>query len=162
MKFFGPSAQIHFYGVIAGVTGLHFMFSMISHSPISIPISSNVRMENFRSPNTCISFAVIKESEIASEFVKGKAFFGGYDKQGRIICWLRVRLHFSSNSDAEITKKMCLWFIERGLQMTHPDVPFANMVFDLSGFSLSNMVRPRSVSRSKFTYQTHNSTYPHM
>jgi hypothetical protein len=86
---------------------------------------------------------VIKESEISTEFVKGKAFFGGYDKQGRIICWLRVRLHYASSSDAEITRKMCLWFIERGLQMTKEDVPYANMVFDLSNFSLGNMVRNR-------------------
>eukprot|EP01122_Echinamoeba_exundans_P013714 TRINITY_DN6027_c0_g2_i1.p2 TRINITY_DN6027_c0_g2~~TRINITY_DN6027_c0_g2_i1.p2 ORF type:complete len:340 (-),score=95.53 TRINITY_DN6027_c0_g2_i1:1608-2627(-) len=82
---------------------------------------------------------LIKESDIAPEFAKGKAFFGGYDKQGRIICWLRVRLHFSSQSDPELTRRMCLWFIERGLQMTKEDVPFATMVFDLSNFSLSNM-----------------------
>jgi len=87
-----------------------------------------------------LKFSAITEFEVATEYKKAKVVMGGYDKLGRLLVYNRTRLHFGSSSDAELCKKLSVHLIEKGIKLAKPDSPYTTLVFDLTGFGLSNMV----------------------
>lgn len=84
---------------------------------------------------------LITEEEVESENLKGKVYFQDYDYEGRLICWIRVRLHKASESDFTVLQKLCMYWMEQGFKHIRPDVPSTCVLFDMKGFGLANMVR---------------------
>lgn len=83
----------------------------------------------------------IEFDEIKNEFLKGKAFYYGYDLENRLVGWIRVHLHISSETDFEEMKKTCIWFLEESYHYAKVENPTALVIFDMSKFSITkNMV----------------------
>ncbi|SCW01797.1 LAFE_0E07470g1_1 [Lachancea fermentati] len=68
-----------------------------------------------------------------------KATIRGYDKKGRPIVLVRPKLHHASDQNEEEMKKYCLLIIEQARMFIREPVDCATILFDLTGFSLSNM-----------------------
>lgn len=83
----------------------------------------------------------IKFEEIESEFKKGKAYYYGYDKLKRLVCWANVHGHISSECDWNTVQKTCMWLLNESNHFANAEMPCALVVFDMSKFSLTkNMV----------------------
>jgi len=81
----------------------------------------------------------VQYKDTYSEIVKEKVLIPGYDKERRLICLVKVRLHFPSSSVKKVMEKMILFMMEKCRSKLDPDVETFDLIFDLSGFSLSNM-----------------------
>ncbi|CAR22880.1 Csr1p [Lachancea thermotolerans CBS 6340] len=68
-----------------------------------------------------------------------KATQRGFDLHGRPIVLVRPRLHHSSDQTEEEMKKYCLLIIEQARMFLKEPVDSATILFDLTGFSMSNM-----------------------
>jgi hypothetical protein len=90
---------------------------------------------------------LITEAEIESENMKGKVYFQDYDFDGNLICWIKVRLHKSAESDFTVLQKLCMYWMEQGFRHVRPDCPGTCVLFDMKGFGFANMVRPKSLRR---------------
>jgi len=87
----------------------------------------------------------------------GKSFMHGTDKEGRPMCYVRVRLHKQGDQSEESLERYTVFFIESCRMILSPPVDtavschsFLNLtqltnlkcvIFDMTGFSLANMVR---------------------
>lgn len=76
---------------------------------------------------------VIKNLEVQ------KAFISGRDKQGRPIILARPKLHHSHDQSEREMEKYCILVIEQARLFFKSPVETATILFDLSGFSMSNM-----------------------
>ncbi|QLQ80801.1 hypothetical protein HG537_0E01560 [Torulaspora globosa] len=68
-----------------------------------------------------------------------KAFISGRDKQGRPIILARPKLHHSHDQSETEMEKYCILVIEQARLFFKNPVETATILFDLSGFSMSNM-----------------------
>ncbi|KAI5793871.1 CRAL-TRIO domain-containing protein [Peziza echinospora] len=69
----------------------------------------------------------------------GKSFLHGWDKQGRPICYVRVRLHKAGEDSEDSLERYTVYIMETARLMLNNHVDTAAVVFDMSGFSLANM-----------------------
>lgn len=70
----------------------------------------------------------------------GKSFLHGCDKEGRPICLVRVRLHKQADQSEEALEWYTVYIMETARLMLRDPVDTAAVVFDMSGFSMANMV----------------------
>lgn len=70
----------------------------------------------------------------------GKSFLRGVDKMGRPMCFVRVRLHKAGEQSEPSLERYTVYTIETARMFLRPPVDTATIVFDMTGFSLSNMV----------------------
>lgn len=70
----------------------------------------------------------------------GKSFVHGCDKLGRPICCIRVRLHKQGEQSEESLERYTVFVIETTRLMLNPPVDTACVLFDMTGFSMANMV----------------------
>jgi hypothetical protein len=70
----------------------------------------------------------------------GKSFFHGTDKEGRPMCFVRARLHKQGEQSEESLERYTVFTIETGRMILTPPTDTACVVFDLTGFSMANMV----------------------
>ncbi|CCF59351.1 hypothetical protein KAFR_0G03190 [Kazachstania africana CBS 2517] len=68
-----------------------------------------------------------------------KAVICGVDKEGRPIVYVRPKLHHSDDQTLEEMKKYSLLIIEQARLFLREPVETATVIFDLSGFGVSNM-----------------------
>lgn len=68
-----------------------------------------------------------------------KAVVRGFDKKGHPIVLVRPKLHHSSDQSEDEMKKYCLLVIEEARLFLKEPVDAATILFDLTGFSMSNM-----------------------
>lgn len=71
----------------------------------------------------------------------GKSFIHGVDKDGRPICIVRVRLHKQGEQAEESLERYTVYLIETCRMLLQPPVDTATVVFDMTGFTMANMVR---------------------
>lgn len=69
----------------------------------------------------------------------GKSYVHGTDKTGRPVVYINVRLHKPSDQDPKALEKFTVYVMETGRLMIQPPVETACLVFDMTGFGLSNM-----------------------
>ncbi|SPO05079.1 related to phosphatidylinositol transfer protein [Cephalotrichum gorgonifer] len=86
----------------------------------------------------------------------GKAFLHGLDKAGRPICFVRVRLHHQGDHSEEALERNTVYIIETCRMLLAPPVDTATIVFDMTGFSLSNM----DYTPVKFMIKCFEANYP--
>lgn len=71
----------------------------------------------------------------------GKSFIHGVDKQGRPMCLIRVRMHKIGAQVGESVERYTVHMIETARLMLPRPVETAVIIFDMTGFTLANMVR---------------------
>ncbi|KAG0198855.1 hypothetical protein BGX28_007768 [Mortierella sp. GBA30] len=69
----------------------------------------------------------------------GKFYIHGTDVDNRIIAYLNVRLHKPNDQPAKTLEKLTIYVMECGRVLLEHPVETVCLVFDLTGFSLSNM-----------------------
>lgn len=70
----------------------------------------------------------------------GKSFLHGVDKEGRPMCFVRARLHRSGEQTERSLERYTVFTIETARMLLRSPVDTATIVFDMTGFSMANMV----------------------
>lgn len=85
--------------------------------------------------------AIFKNNEegVIKNLELQKASISGRDKQGRPIILARPKLHYSHDQTEAEMEKYCILVIEQARLFFKSPVETATILFDLSGFSMSNM-----------------------
>ncbi|KZZ97045.1 Cellular retinaldehyde-binding/triple function [Ascosphaera apis ARSEF 7405] len=86
----------------------------------------------------------------------GHSFIHGTDKKNRPVCYIRVKLHKIGAYAQSSVEKYVIWMIETARLMMGPNIETAAIVFDLTGFGLSNM----DYTAVKFIIQCFEANYP--
>ncbi|KAL2210634.1 CRAL/TRIO domain-containing protein [Sarocladium strictum] len=86
----------------------------------------------------------------------GKSFLHGQDKEGRPICYVRVRLHKQGEQCEESLERYTVYLIETARMVLSPPVDTATIVFDMTGFSMANM----DYTPVKFMIKCFEANYP--
>lgn len=73
------------------------------------------------------------------QFKLSKAYFRGYDNEGRPIVIIRPRLHHASEQSEEDIRKYTLLVIEEARLLLKEPVDSCSVLFDLTDFSMANM-----------------------
>lgn len=85
-----------------------------------------------------------KEKQLGEDFMAqirmGKSFIHGVDDKGRPICVVRVRLHHQGEQCEESLERYTVYLIETCRMFLRPPVDTATIMFDMTGFSMANMV----------------------
>lgn len=85
--------------------------------------------------------AVKKEAtDFLMQMRLGKSFLHGTDKAGRPMCFVRVKYHKAGEQSATSMEKYTVFMIETARMMLAAPVETAAVVFDMTGFSMANMV----------------------
>ncbi|KAF9349835.1 hypothetical protein BGX34_001574 [Mortierella sp. NVP85] len=69
----------------------------------------------------------------------GKFYIHGTDSENRIVAYLNVRLHHPNDQPAKTLEKLTVYVMEAGRVLLEHPVETVCLVFDLTGFTLSNM-----------------------
>ena len=80
-------------------------------------------------------------SQFLAQMRMGKCFIHGVDRENRPIGVVRARLHRPSEQSEEVITRYILHIIEMARLLLLPPIENVTIVFDMTGFSLSNMVR---------------------
>ncbi|PWW80656.1 CRAL/TRIO domain-containing protein [Tuber magnatum] len=83
--------------------------------------------------------AAEKDSDFMMQLRMGKSYLHGLDKEGRPICFVRVRLHKQGEQSEESLERYTVYIMETARLMLQPPVDTAAVVFDMTGFSMANM-----------------------
>ncbi|KAI5305436.1 hypothetical protein KEM56_004442 [Ascosphaera pollenicola] len=86
----------------------------------------------------------------------GHSFVHGVDKSNRPVCYIRVRMHKIGAYAQSSVEKYTIWMIENARLLMGPNIETAAIVFDLTGFGLSNM----DYTAVKFIIQCFEANYP--
>jgi hypothetical protein len=86
----------------------------------------------------------------------GKSFLHGVDKQGRPICYVRVRLHKPGEQSESSLERFTVYTIETARMFLRPPVDTATIVFDMTDFGLANM----DYTPVKFMIKCFEANYP--
>lgn len=85
-----------------------------------------------------------KEKQLGEDFLAqirmGKSFLHGLDNKGRPMCVVRVRLHHQGEQCEESLERYTVYLIETARMVLRPPVDTATIIFDMTGFSMANMV----------------------
>ncbi|KAH8151619.1 uncharacterized protein LAJ45_04241 [Morchella importuna] len=85
------------------------------------------------------AYAASPDQGFIKQLRMGKSFLHGTDKEGRPICFVRVRLHKQADQSEEALEKYTVYIMETARLMLRDPVDTAAVVFDMSGFSMANM-----------------------
>ncbi|KAK7559081.1 hypothetical protein IWX49DRAFT_565950 [Phyllosticta citricarpa] len=86
----------------------------------------------------------------------GKSFLHGVDKDGRPMCFVRVRLHRQGEQSEPGLERFTVYTIETARMMLRAPVDTATVVFDMTGFSMANM----DYTPVKFMIKCFEANYP--
>ncbi|KAI9822349.1 MAG: hypothetical protein M1827_000068 [Pycnora praestabilis] len=98
-----------------------------------------------------------KEGEdFLAQLRMGKSFLHGVDKEGRPMCFVRVRLHRQGEQSEASLERYTVYIIETARLFLTPAVDTAAVVFDMTGFSMANM----DYTPVKFMIRCFEANYP--
>ncbi|KAL9603670.1 MAG: hypothetical protein Q9219_000989 [cf. Caloplaca sp. 3 TL-2023] len=101
--------------------------------------------------------AMKKEGEdFLAQLRLGKSFLHGTDKEGRPMCFVRVRLHRQGEQSETSLERYTVYTIETARLLLAPQVDTAAIVFDMTGFSMANM----DYAPVKFMIKCFEANYP--
>ncbi|KAJ9646772.1 uncharacterized protein PV06_10479 [Exophiala oligosperma] len=86
----------------------------------------------------------------------GKSFLHGTDKEGRPICFVRVRLHRGGEQTERALERYTVYVIETARLALRPPVETACILFDMSNFTMANM----DYTPVKFMIKIFEANYP--
>lgn len=102
------------------------------------------------------SFAKKEGEDFLAQLRKGKSFLHGVDKEGRPLCFVRVRLHRQGEQSERAMERYTVFVIETARLVLRPPVETATILFDMSSFTLSNM----DYAPLKFMIKIFEANYP--
>ncbi|KAK3065013.1 hypothetical protein LTS18_013663 [Coniosporium uncinatum] len=114
--------------------------------------------------------ALLKESQSSDKTQKkegedfmaqlrmGKSFLHRYDKQGRPMCFVRVRLHRAGEQTEASLERFIVYTIETARLFLRLPVDTATIVFDMTDFSMKNM----DYKPVKFMIKCFEANYPEL
>ncbi|KAJ6785777.1 hypothetical protein PWT90_03035 [Aphanocladium album] len=101
-----------------------------------------------------------REKTVGKDFLNqmrwAKGFLHGVDRDGRPVNYIRAKLHRASDQTVESLEKFTVYCIELARLSLQAPVEMGTIVFDLTGFSLSNM----DYVPIKFLIQCFEANYP--
>ncbi|KAL8717288.1 MAG: hypothetical protein Q9225_005460 [Loekoesia sp. 1 TL-2023] len=101
--------------------------------------------------------AVKREAEdFLAQLRLGKSFLRGTDREGRPMCFVRVRLHRQGEQSESSLERYTVYTIETARLLLAPHVDTAAVVFDMTGFSMANM----DYAPVKFMIKCFEANYP--
>ncbi|KAL8928538.1 MAG: hypothetical protein Q9208_001772 [Pyrenodesmia sp. 3 TL-2023] len=101
--------------------------------------------------------AVKKEAEdFLAQLRLGKSFLHGTDREGRPMCFVRVRLHKQGEQSNTSLERYTVYTIETARLLLASNVDTAAIVFDMTGFSMANM----DYAPVKFMIKCFEANYP--
>ncbi|KAJ9603925.1 phosphatidylinositol transfer protein csr1 [Cladophialophora chaetospira] len=101
--------------------------------------------------------AVKREGEdFLAQLRLGKSFLHGTDKEGRPLCFVRVRLHKGGDQTERSLERYTVYVIETARLALRPPVETACIVFDMSHFTMANM----DYTPVKFMIKIFEANYP--
>lgn len=86
----------------------------------------------------------------------GKSFLHGFDRDGRPLCYVRVRLHRQGEQSESSLERYTIYTIETARMFLKPPVDTATIVFDMTDFSMANM----DYTPVKFMIKCFEANYP--
>ncbi|KAI9707255.1 MAG: hypothetical protein M1836_000215 [Candelina mexicana] len=86
----------------------------------------------------------------------GKSFLHGVDKEGRPMCFVRVRLHRQGEQSEASLERYTVYVIETARLFLTASIDTAAIVFDMTGFSMANM----DYAPVKFMIKCFEANYP--
>ncbi|KAL8656614.1 MAG: hypothetical protein Q9210_000152 [Variospora velana] len=101
--------------------------------------------------------AVKREAEdFLAQLRLGKSFLHGTDREGRPMCFIRVRLHKQGEQSNTSLERYTVYTIETARLLLASNVDTAAIVFDMTGFSMANM----DYAPVKFMIKCFEANYP--
>ena len=101
-----------------------------------------------------------KEKKEGEDFMAqirmGKSFLHRVDRQGRPLCFVRVRLHRQGEQSESSLERYTVYTIETARMFLRPPVDTATIVFDMTDFSMANM----DYAPVKFMIKCFEANYP--
>ncbi|CAI7673110.1 hypothetical protein N7533_009694 [Penicillium manginii] len=101
-----------------------------------------------------------KEKKEGNDFIAqlktGKSFLHGFDRQGRPVNYVRVKIHKPGAQSEEVLERYIVHVIESTRLIVAPPVETGTIVFDMTGFGLSNM----EYQPVKFIIKCFEANYP--
>ncbi|RPB29436.1 CRAL/TRIO domain-containing protein [Terfezia boudieri ATCC MYA-4762] len=79
------------------------------------------------------------DNDFMTQLRMGKSFLHGWDKAGRPICHVRVKLHKAGEQSEESLERYTVYIMETARLMLSSQVDTAAVLFDMTGFSMANM-----------------------
>ncbi len=101
-------------------------------------------------------FAKREGEDFLAQLRNGKSFLHGVDKEGRPLCFVRVRLHKQGEQSERAMERYTVFVIETARLVLRPPVETATILFDMSSFTLSNM----DYAPLKFMIKIFEANYP--
>ncbi|KAJ5683058.1 hypothetical protein N7462_006223 [Penicillium macrosclerotiorum] len=102
----------------------------------------------------------VKERKEGNDFIAqlktGKSFLHGFDRQGRPVNYVRVKIHKPGAQSEEVLERYIVHVIESTRLIVVPPIETGTIVFDMTGFSLSNM----EYQPVKFIIKCFEANYP--
>ncbi|OAL39591.1 hypothetical protein AYO20_00988 [Fonsecaea nubica] len=86
----------------------------------------------------------------------GKSFLHGTDKEGRPLCFVRVRLHRGGDQTERALERYTVYVIETARLALRPPIETACIVFDMTNFTMANM----DYTPVKFMIKIFEANYP--
>jgi hypothetical protein len=101
-----------------------------------------------------------KEKKEGDDFMAqirmGKSYLHGFDREGRPLCFVRVRLHRQGEQSESSLERYTVYTIETARMFLRPPVDTATIVFDMTDFSMANM----DYAPVKFMIKCFEANYP--
>ncbi|KAJ5358774.1 uncharacterized protein N7496_011187 [Penicillium cataractarum] len=101
-----------------------------------------------------------KQKKEGRDFIEqlktGKSFLHGFDRQGRPVNYVRVKIHKPGAQSEEVLERYIVHVIETTRLIVVPPIETGTIVFDMTGFSLSNM----EYQPVKFIIKCFEANYP--
>ncbi|KAI8939752.1 hypothetical protein NX059_003497 [Plenodomus lindquistii] len=94
--------------------------------------------------------------DFVAQLRMGKSFLHGLDKEGRPMCFVRVRLHKQGEQTVESLERFTVYTIETARMLLRPPIDTATVVFDMTDFSMANM----DYTPVKFMIKCFEANYP--
>jgi hypothetical protein len=123
---------------------LHMMIATMRWRATDVHVDDDVMQNGELTALADVSRSDPVKKKLAEDFLAqmrmGKSFFHGHDKEGRPMCFVRARLHRQGEQSEESLERYTVFTIETGRMILTPPTDTACVVFDLTGFSMANMV----------------------
>ncbi|KAF2846012.1 hypothetical protein T440DRAFT_250312 [Plenodomus tracheiphilus IPT5] len=96
------------------------------------------------------------DEDFMAQLRMGKSFLHGLDKEGRPLCFVRVRLHRQGEQTGESLERFTIYTIETARMLLRPPIDTATVIFDMTDFSMANM----DYTPVKFMIKCFEANYP--
>lgn len=96
------------------------------------------------------------DEDFITQLRMGKCYLHGLDKEGRPMCFVRVRLHKQGEQTVESLERFTVYTIETARMLLRPPIDTATIVFDMTDFSMANM----DYTPVKFMIKCFEANYP--